>query len=229
MQEYVGRFADSRFLQIATLVEELSSDSAAHTTSLSRYIHTETCIMGPDIELKPAKQESSFILETSPVPDPMKKSPVSRSRPQQISSTRSYNKLRKMKSPLPPIPIILDSDPPSDSVGTCVTTCGTPAGRRFNDKDVFRGLHVATAAACDEDVDKYIEEIVGCGVRRFLADLSAFDGLGVNSLAAVARRAAKQRRNQVRAWEKIRGKRSEETSESPDLEGRKTFESIDAR
>jgi hypothetical protein len=31
--------------------------------------------------------------------------------------------------------------------------------------------------------------------------LSAFDGLGVNTLANVAKRAAKQRRDQVRAWE----------------------------
>jgi hypothetical protein len=71
----------------------------------------------------------------------------------------------------------------------------------ITDKQVFRGLHVATAAACDEDVDKWIEELTGTGIRRFLADLSAFDGLSVNTLANVAKRAAKQRRDQVRAWE----------------------------
>ena len=63
---------------------------------------------------------------------------------------------------------------------------------------------MATAAACDEDVDKWIEEITGTRVRRFLADLSAFDGLGFNTLAGVARRAARQRRGEVRAWERVR-------------------------
>jgi len=77
----------------------------------------------------------------------------------------------------------------------------------MSDRAVFRGLHVATAAAYDEDVDKWIEEVTGTGVRRFLADLSAFEGLGFNTLAAVARRAAKQRRDQVKAWERIREQR----------------------
>jgi hypothetical protein len=57
---------------------------------------------------------------------------------------------------------------------------------------------------------KWIEEITGTGVRQFLADLSAFDGLGVNTLAGVAKRAAKQRRGEVKAWEKVREKRLQE-------------------
>jgi hypothetical protein len=75
---------------------------------------------------------------------------------------------------------------------------------QITDKQVFKGLHVATAAACDEDVDKWIEEITGCGVRKFLADLSRFEGLGVNTLAGVAKRAARQRKERVRAWEIVR-------------------------
>jgi hypothetical protein len=74
------------------------------------------------------------------------------------------------------------------------------------DKAIFRGLQVATSAACDEDVDTWIEEITGIGVRRLLADLSRFDGLGINALANVARRAAKQRREEVRKWELARTK-----------------------
>lgn len=66
---------------------------------------------------------------------------------------------------------------------------------------------MATAAACDEDVDKWIEEITGSSARKFLSALSAFDGLGANTLVDVARRAAKQRREKVRAWEAIREKR----------------------
>jgi hypothetical protein len=82
-------------------------------------------------------------------------------------------------------------------------TLGLKPGQ-ITDKQVFKGLHVATAAACDEDVDKWIEEITGCGVRKFLADLSCFEGLGVNTLAGVAKRAARQRKERVRAWEIVR-------------------------
>jgi len=78
---------------------------------------------------------------------------------------------------------------------------------RISNGAVFRGLHVATAAACDEDIAKWIEEITGTGIRKFLADLSAFDGLGVSTLAGVGRRAAKQRRDEVMAWERAREKR----------------------
>lgn len=73
--------------------------------------------------------------------------------------------------------------------------------RKINDKDVYRGLHVATAAACDEDVDRWVEEVMGHRVRRFLADLSAFDGLGVNALATAAKRTAEQRRNLMDTWD----------------------------
>jgi len=95
---------------------------------------------------------------------------------------------------------------------TVSTSCSVDPGytAKISDRAVFRGLHVATAAACDEDVDKWIEEITGTGVRRFLADLNAFEGLGFNTLAAVARRAAKQRRDQVKAWERIREQRLKE-------------------
>jgi hypothetical protein len=148
------------------------------------------------------------------MPDPMKRPPISRFKFQQPSSPTHTHKHSKYSSPLPPVPMVLDTPCP---ISESVTNCGTSADSKLNDKDIFRGLHVATAAACDEDVDKWIEEIMGCGVRRFLADLSAFEGLGTNALATVARRAAKQRRDQVRTWEKIREHRLEEMAE--DLNG----------
>ena len=95
--------------------------------------------------------------------------------------------------------------PMSETITTSSTLTRDDAS--ISNRAVFRGLHVATAAACDEDMAKWIEEITGTGVRRFLADLSAFDGLGINTLAGVARRAAKQRRGEVRAWERVREKR----------------------
>lgn len=99
-------------------------------------------------------------------------------------------------------PIQLPDMASNSSLSTFNTFSPNPG--QITDRHVFKGLHVATAAACDEDLDKWIEEITGCGVRKFLADLSRFDGLGVNTLADVARRAAKQRKDRIRAWEVVR-------------------------
>jgi hypothetical protein len=164
-----------------------------------------------------------------PIPEPVKKPPVLRLPPHQVSPTCRRPKGQDTKYTLPPIPIVIDSDLPSESATTCFTDYHTPVGSKFSDKDVFRGLQVATAAACDEDVDKWIEEIMGSGVRRFLADLSAFDGLGINAISTVAKRAAKQRRNQVRAWEKIREKRLLETANGFDGKGEKFLQKVEAK
>jgi len=71
----------------------------------------------------------------------------------------------------------------------------TPA--QISDNAVCRGLQVATAAAADEEVDKWIEDMMGYGARKFLVDLSAFNGLGVNGLVGVARRAAVLRTEEI--------------------------------
>lgn len=91
-----------------------------------------------------------------------------------------------------------------------------------SNQQVFHGLQVATAAACDEDLDKWIADINGSGVRHFLADLSKFEPLGVNTLAAVARKAAKQKNEQVRIWEKVREEKLKNGSnENKDGQGKK--------
>lgn len=93
-----------------------------------------------------------------------------------------------------------------------------------SNQQVFHGLQVATAAACDEDLDKWIADINGSGVRHFLADLSKFEPLGVNTLAAVARKAAKQKKEQVRVWEKVREEKlkndGNETKDGPGGKGK---------
>lgn len=61
------------------------------------------------------------------------------------------------------------------------------------DNDVFKGLQVALAAACNKDLDLWIMKVSGCRVRRFLADLRAFEGLGVNALTIQAKQTAKKR------------------------------------
>lgn len=45
------------------------------------------------------------------------------------------------------------------------------------DVRVFKGWHVATAAASDEKVNTWIEKQTGVNVRKFLVDLSVFDGV----------------------------------------------------
>ncbi|KAH8177657.1 hypothetical protein LIA77_02739 [Sarocladium implicatum] len=47
--------------------------------------------------------------------------------------------------------------------------------RRVADRNVLRGLHVATSAACDEEVDDYVREKTGLRIRQFLADLVALE------------------------------------------------------
>ena len=146
-----------------------------------------------------------------PVADPVKRPSAPRLKLRPITTSQFPNQIQntafisrpKTALPLPPAHMVLDNvfDIASSSTSPDSHYRDTS---KIPDKEVFRGLHVATAAACDEDVDKWIEEITGSGVRRFLADLSAFDGLGFNSLAAVARSAAKQRRGELRAWERIR-------------------------
>jgi hypothetical protein len=145
-----------------------------------------------------------------PIPDPVKRPSLSRLKLKQPQSpTQRVQCSTSSRSKAPPqalqLPAVVDapiqlSDPISNSsLDTLVLKPG-----KITDKQVFKGLHVATAAACDEDMDKLIEKITGCGVRKFLADLSRFEGLGVNTLADVARRAMRQRREKVRAWEIVR-------------------------
>lgn len=153
-----------------------------------------------------------------PLPDPVKRPPVPKVRLRPPATCPSAKQTEpKPAAPFPSALVFVD---PILRQSETVTTCSSLAQgtATISDRAVFRGLHVATAAACDEDVAKWIEEITGTGIRRFLADLSAFDGLGFNTLAGVARKAAKQRREEVRAWEKIRERRLQERDGDDDWE-----------
>lgn len=144
-----------------------------------------------------------------PLADPVKKPTQSRIRLRPSPTARALPKQDRAKPnpPTPPAPVsFVNGLPQSETTSSTLTRDSSG----ISDRAVFRGLHVATAAACDEDVAKWIEEITGTGIRRFLADLSAFDGLGFNTLAGVAKRAAKQRRGEVLAWERVREKRLQE-------------------
>ena len=118
---------------------------------------------------------------------------------------------------MPNSPTVNKAPCPASPSTVSADSCSVEHGR-LNERQVFKGLHVATAAACDEDVDKWIEEITGSSARKFLSALSAFDGLGVNTLAGVARRAAKQRRQKLNAWVAVREKRIAERDQKPGCE-----------
>ncbi|ROW02059.1 hypothetical protein VPNG_07651 [Cytospora leucostoma] len=45
------------------------------------------------------------------------------------------------------------------------------------DRDILLGLKMAICAACDQDLDAWIREKTGLRLRRFLADLKAFDAV----------------------------------------------------
>jgi len=64
----------------------------------------------------------------------------------------------KEQTALPPIPTSTPDDP--------------------TEKAIFRGLHVATAAAYDDEVDQWIQGVTGYGIREFLGGLGTLRGLG---------------------------------------------------
>ncbi|KAK2030731.1 hypothetical protein LX32DRAFT_314846 [Colletotrichum zoysiae] len=64
----------------------------------------------------------------------------------------------------------------------------------IDDRDVLRGLNIAISAACDEEVDAWIRLKTGVRIRRFLADLKAFETLGDENEPDPVRERARKRR-----------------------------------
>ncbi|KAH7417537.1 hypothetical protein BKA64DRAFT_302755 [Cadophora sp. MPI-SDFR-AT-0126] len=159
-----------------------------------------------------------------PMADPMKRASLPRLKLRPVISetpkhVHCYSTVSRPKT-IPQMPIMptVETVPfPAVASITSADSSSVKSGR-VSEKQVFKGLHVATVAACDEDVDKWIEEITGSSARKFLSTLSAFDGLGVNTLAGVARKAAKQRREKLEVWEAIREKRLAEQDQKPRCE-----------
>lgn len=54
---------------------------------------------------------------------------------------------------------------------------GENSDKNIEDRDVLLGLKMAICAACDEDLDAWIRTKTGLRLRRFLADLKAFDSI----------------------------------------------------
>ncbi|KAF7906322.1 hypothetical protein EAF00_000601 [Botryotinia globosa] len=158
----------------------------------------------------------------TPLPDPNKrKSTADQVPPSQLSATSIPMPIQAGQSGqstrpgyvqgqvlsyarLPDIPVLLEISPKlsvSESVGDLQNQLSLLEKQTKQEKDtkkLFKGLRVATAAACEEGVDKFIEETTGYKVRKLLMDISALDGLGVNTLAHVARQTAQKRRGDLR-------------------------------
>ena len=153
-----------------------------------------------------------------PLADPVKKSHQSRLKLQTPPTTHTHTKQlgAKPAATAGPAPIFLDTAlPQSPTVSSTLTRDSSG----ISDRAVFRGLHVATAAACDEDVAKRIEEITGACIRRFLADISVFDGMGFNTLAGIAKRAAEQRRGEIMARERVQEQKLQDRDANDGWEG----------
>ncbi|KAJ8070202.1 hypothetical protein OCU04_000589 [Sclerotinia nivalis] len=173
-----------------------------------------------DVRKSGGKSTSEQI--SAPLPDPVKRRSIvdqvppphsnATSIPIPIQATQSSQSTRPdyvqgqvlSYAKLPDIPTLLDINPKlsvSESVGDLQNQLKSLEKQTRQERDtkkMFRGLRVATAAACEEGVDKFIEEITGYKIRKLLTDLSALDGLGVNSLAHVARQTAQKRRGDIR-------------------------------
>ncbi|KAL1857054.1 hypothetical protein Daus18300_010502 [Diaporthe australafricana] len=70
----------------------------------------------------------------------------------------------------------------------------------IDDRDILLGLKMAICAACDEDLDVWIRNKTGLRLRRFLADLKAFDAVSKDRKLSVPQPLHRQiRRNRDEA------------------------------
>ena len=68
----------------------------------------------------------------------------------------------------------------------------------ISDKDVLKGLKIMCAASADQELDAWIRSKTGLRLRRFLADLRAFEELSENGMAAMDGQRARRRRAERR-------------------------------
>jgi hypothetical protein len=95
--------------------------------------------------------------------------------PEVAGSKESNSKPDTKPDPEPKIP-----EKPSASRVEAASQTEDSVGYLDNDiadRDVLLGLKMAICAACDQDLDAWIREKTGLRLRRFLADLKAFDAV----------------------------------------------------
>ena len=171
--------------------------------------------MATDVGAKTEDLAAKAMLDPSPIADPMKKhSPPPSNRPPSGSSTptlkasspKSKPKSRKQSKPRFP------TYPSTISLSPSTTTASFPssASTASTTTQLFLGLHVASAAACDPDLDTFIKDVTGLEVRQFLRDISVFEGASIDSLRKVARRAGREERRRLGGWERKARMKKEE-------------------
>lgn len=69
-----------------------------------------------------------------------------------------------------------ESDPAAETVSSTEAAMEY-SDKDINDRDILLGLKMAICAACDEDLDAWICSKTGLRLRRFLADLKAFESV----------------------------------------------------
>jgi len=155
---------------------EVNIEPSFPSTSLCRYIEAELPIINSSsyqvIEEKSPVAPTSVSRQMSEVEPPIEDIPQTQDLPKAIpeptkraplvtqphaSWSRRYMR-EKEQTALPPIPTSTLDDP--------------------TEKAIFRGLHVATAAAYDDEVDQWIQGVTGYGIREFLGGLGTLRGLG---------------------------------------------------
>lgn len=70
--------------------------------------------------------------------------------------------------------------------------------REITDREVLRGLHIAASAACDEEVDAFVQGKTGLRIRRFLADLMMLETLRELKASEESGNHARRRRAEMR-------------------------------
>lgn len=66
---------------------------------------------------------------------------------------------------------------PGEAPSSATNDSAAHLDRDIDDRDILLGLKMAICAACDEDLDAWIRDRTGLRLRRFLADLKAFDAV----------------------------------------------------
>lgn len=92
-----------------------------------------------------------------------------------------------------------ETDPPSDAAGYLDSG--------IDDRDILLGLKMAICAACDEDLDAWICSKTGLRLRRFLADLKAFESVSRDRKPSVPQPISRRIRRHGRESKRLQSER----------------------
>ncbi|KAG8164769.1 hypothetical protein KVR01_005044 [Diaporthe batatas] len=81
---------------------------------------------------------------------------------------------------------------PGEAPSSVTNESAAHLDRDIDDRDILLGLKMAICAACDEDLDAWIRDRTGLRLRRFLADLKAFDAVSRDRKPPASRPARRQ-------------------------------------